>query len=69
MNQRSRAALEVQQTDVGIWTVGLDSDNFPLPPNRRRRRSLAAVRSDFIWSVLAVSLLVWMTFVALTLWH
>jgi len=69
MNLTQHSSVDVGQSDVGVWTLPSEIDSFPLRPNRRRRRLLAATRSDFVWSVLTVSLLVWMTFVALTLWH
>jgi hypothetical protein len=69
MNQISQSMIEREETDVGVWSLPGDLEAFPLPPSRRRRRSLSASRAEFIWSVLTLSLLVWMTLVALTLWH
>jgi len=69
MNRTPSSLIDVRHSDVGVWTFPAEIDSFPLRPSRRRRRLLAATRSDFLWSLLTISLLVWMTFVALTLWH
>jgi hypothetical protein len=71
MNRHRQRALHQapNEVEVGIWSFPSDLDAIPIPPNRRRRLPFGISRSDFVWSVAMLSLLVWMTFIALTLWH